>query len=185
MPATLQELRFETGERAYMGGFRHLGRPGGPNWIIGMLLPEDEIFGDGQRMAELMIYLGLGGVLVAGALSGLLSTSVAGYLGAIANETRKIGQFRLDPKPPLQSRIREISTLATAVEEMKTSLRSFQKYVPADIVRILLESGEEAKLGARGPRSRSIFPTLWGSPLFRKLSRRKRSWTCLHAISTR
>ena len=147
VPATLQELRFETGERAYMGGFRHLGRPGGPNWIIGMLLPEDEIFGDVQRMAELMIYLGLGGVLVAGALSGLLSTSVAGYLGAIANETRKIGQFRLDPKPPLQSRIREISTLATAVEEMKTSLRSFQKYVPADLVRMLLESGEEAKLG--------------------------------------
>lgn len=145
--ATMQELRFETGDRAYMGGFRHLGRPGGPNWIIGMLLPEDAIFGDVQRMAELMIYLGLGGVLVAGALSGLLSTSVAGYLGAIAKETRKIGQFRLDPKPPLQSRIREISTLATAVEEMKTSLRSFQKYVPADIVRMLLESGEEAKLG--------------------------------------
>jgi len=147
VPATMQELRFETGDRAYMGGFRHLGRPGGPNWIIGMLLPEDAIFGDVQRMAELMIYLGLGGVLVAGALSGLLSTSVAGYLGAIAKETRKIGQFRLDPKPPLQSRIREISTLATAVEEMKTSLRSFQKYVPADIVRMLLESGEEAKLG--------------------------------------
>jgi adenylate cyclase len=33
------------------------------------------------------------------------------------------------------------------MEESKTSLRSFQKYVPADLVRLLLSSGQEAKLG--------------------------------------
>jgi adenylate cyclase len=146
-PDGLQPVRFDSGGRVYIGGYRHLGRAGGPNWIIGMVLPEDEIFGDVNRMARLMLFLGLGGVLMAAALSALLSKRVAGYLGAIAAETREIGQFRLEPKPPVQSRIREISTLATAVEEMKTSLRSFQKYVPADLVRLLLESGEEAALG--------------------------------------
>ncbi len=30
---------------------------------------------------------------------------------------------------------------------MKTGLRSFQKYVPADLVRLLIESGQEAELG--------------------------------------
>ena len=30
---------------------------------------------------------------------------------------------------------------------MKTSLRSFRKYVPADLVRKLMQSGQEAKLG--------------------------------------
>lgn len=143
----LQSVRFETEGRAYVGGFRHLGREGGPEWIIAMLLPEDEVFGDVHRMARLMVYLGLGGVLMAAALSVLLSKRIAGFLGAIAAETREIGQFRLEPKPPIQSRIREIATLATAVEEMKTGLLSFQKYVPADLVRLLLESGEEAKLG--------------------------------------
>jgi adenylate cyclase len=147
VPASLQELTFQVDGRTYLGSYRHLGREGGPNWIIGMALPEDEIFGDVQRMAQLMAYLGLAGVLVAAALSVLLSKRIAGYLRAIADETRRIGQFRLDPKPPVQSRIREISTLANAVEEMKTGLRSFQKYVPADLVRLLLESGEEAKLG--------------------------------------
>lgn len=147
VPAELQRVRFETGGRTYIGGFRHLGREGGPNWIIAMLLPEDEVFGDVQRMARLMIYLGLAGVLVAAVLSVLLSRRIAGNLGAIAAETRQIGRFRLDAKPPVESRIREISTLAGAVEEMKTGLRSFQKYVPADLVRLLLETGEEAKLG--------------------------------------
>ena len=143
----LQSVRFETEGRAYVGGFRHLGREGGPEWIIAMLLPEDEVFGDVHRMARLMVYLGLGGVLMVAALSVLLSKRIAGFLGAIAAETREIGQFRLEPKPPIQSRIREIATLATAVEEMKTGLLSFQKYVPADLVRLLLEfrRGSEAR----------------------------------------
>ena len=147
VPADLQNVRFETDGRSYIGGFRHLGREGGPNWIIAMLLPEGEVFGDVQRMARLMLYLGLGGVLMAAVLSVLLSKRIAGSLSAIAAETREIGQFQLEPKPPIQSRIREIATLAGSVEEMKTGLRSFQKYVPADLVRLLLASGEEAKLG--------------------------------------
>ncbi|WP_159079973.1 adenylate/guanylate cyclase domain-containing protein [Methyloceanibacter sp. wino2] len=162
VPASLQEITFEADGRTYLGSYRHLGREGGPNWIIGMALPEDEIFGDVQRMAQLMVYLGLGGVLVAAALSVLLSKRIAGYLRAIADETRRIGQFRLDPKPPVQSRIREISTLATAVEEMKTGLRSFQKYVPADLVRLLLESGEEAKLGGARTEITVYFSDLEG-----------------------
>jgi adenylate cyclase len=135
------------GGQAYAGGFRHLGRDGGPDWIICMLLPEEDVFGDVRRMARLMGLLGLGGVVVAGALSVLLSRRVAETLGRIARETREIGRFELVAKPPVQSRIREISTLATAVEEMKTGLRSFQKYVPADLVRLLLQSGQEAELG--------------------------------------
>lgn len=162
VPASLQELQFETNGRKYIGGYRHLGRAGGPNWVIGMLMPEDEIFGDVQRMAQLMIYLGIAGVLIAAVLSVLLSKRVAGYLGAIAEETRRIGQFRLDPKPPVESRIREISTLANAVEEMKTGLRSFQKYVPADLVRLLLESGEEAKLGGERAKITVYFSDIEG-----------------------
>jgi adenylate cyclase len=161
-PSTLQEVQFEADGQTYIGGYRHLGREDGPNWIIGMLLPEDGIFGDVQRMAQLMVYLGLGGVLLAAALSTLLSKRVASNLGAISEETRSIGQFRLDPKPLVPSRIREISTLATAVEEMKTGLRSFQKYVPADLVRLLLESGEEAKLGAERTEVTVYFSDLVG-----------------------
>jgi adenylate cyclase len=36
-----------------------------------------------------------------------------------------------------------------ATQNMKTSLRSFQKYVPADLVREVLASGQEAELGGR------------------------------------
>jgi adenylate cyclase len=147
IPPSLRSVRVEVEDRTYVGSFRHLGREGGPDWTICMLLPEEEVFGDVRRMARLMALLGLGGVLVAGALSVVLSRRVARSLGSIARETREIGRFELGANQPVQSRIREINTLATAVEEMKTGLRSFQKYVPTDLVRLLLESGQEAELG--------------------------------------
>jgi adenylate cyclase len=49
--------------------------------------------------------------------------------------------------PP--SRIIEVQTLTTALDEMKRGLRSFRKYVPADLVRELLASGQEAEIGGK------------------------------------
>lgn len=145
--SALTPVVVETDGRKYLGGYRLLDRNGGPKWIICTLLPESELFGGVRHMARLMALLGAGGVIGAAVLSMVLSQRVAGHLGIIARETREIGQFRLAPKRPIPSRIREISTLASAVEEMKTGLRSFQKYVPADLVRLLLESNQEAELG--------------------------------------
>ncbi len=147
IPPSFSEVVIDVDGEEYVGGYRHLDRNGGPEWIICMLIPEADLFGDVRRMAKLMALMGLGGVVIAGALSLLLSLRVAGSLGNIARETREIGRFELTQKEPVLSRIEEISTLASAVEEMKTSLRSFQKYVPSELVRELLASGQEAKLG--------------------------------------
>ena len=38
--------------------------------------------------------------------------------------------------------------LGDAVDRMKASLRSFARYVPAEVVRDLLARGEEARLGS-------------------------------------
>ena len=81
IPSTLHPVRVELHDQTYAGGFRHLGREGGPDWIICMLLPENEVFGDVRRMARFMVLLGLDGVLVAGALSALLSRRVSASLG--------------------------------------------------------------------------------------------------------
>jgi adenylate cyclase len=43
--------------------------------------------------------------------------------------------------------VKEVDRLAIAVEETKASLRSFRKYVPADLIRIVLATREEAGLG--------------------------------------
>lgn len=147
VPRTFLEIDVDVSGQQYIGGFCHLGREDGPDWLICMLIPEEAVFGDVRRMAIIMMWVGIGGVVVAGSLSLILARRVSVNLGCIAEETREIGRFELTPKSPIKSRIEEIRTLAGAVEEMKTSLRSFQKFVPSELVRQLLESGQEAKLG--------------------------------------
>ena len=158
----LQTIEVKADGRTYTGGYRHLGREGGPNWIFCILLPDDEVFGDVNRMARLMGLMGFVGVLIAGGLSLVLSRRVALNLRTIAREAREIGHFKFDDKEPVKSRIREISTLGKAVEEMKTGLRSFQKYVPQELVRSLMETGAEAELGGERKELTVFFSDIVG-----------------------
>jgi adenylate cyclase len=60
-----------------------------------------------------------------------------------------IGQFELEAGPSRHSVFKEVDQLMTATENMKSGLRSFRKYVPADIVREIIASGQETELGGR------------------------------------
>src|SRR5207248_8604131 len=75
------------------------------------------------------------------------SSQVARPLERLEQEADAIGRLHLEPRSMPRSLVREVDRLARAFEEMKTGLRSFQKYVPSDLVRSLLASRREADLG--------------------------------------
>jgi adenylate cyclase len=65
----------------------------------------------------------------------------------LAADMTRVEHFDLEGKPDVASRIIEIDEISRSFVRMKTGLRSFQKYVPADLVRNLVRLGEEAELG--------------------------------------
>ncbi|HSC76294.1 MAG TPA: adenylate/guanylate cyclase domain-containing protein [Pseudomonadales bacterium] len=68
-------------------------------------------------------------------------------LAQLTVEMEKVRQFDLDGEVQIRTRIREIDSMVTQLENMKRGLRSFRKYVPDDLVRELIELGADAKLG--------------------------------------
>jgi adenylate cyclase len=58
--------------------------------------------------------------------------------------------------------VREVNTMAEAIDRMKASLRSFARYVPTQLVQDLLETGEEAKLGGHKQELTTLFSDLEG-----------------------
>jgi class 3 adenylate cyclase len=77
----------------------------------------------------------------------LVAQRIRKPLAQLAVEMEKVRQFDLDGEVNIKTRIREIDSMVTQLENMKRGLRSFRKYVPDDLVRELIELGADAKLG--------------------------------------
>ncbi|GBC62574.1 adenylate/guanylate cyclase domain-containing pr otein [Desulfonema ishimotonii] len=121
---------------------------GTPDWIIGTVIPESDFLGDIRRNTR---YL-----LIALLLIILLSSSVAIFMihrlvvrpvQQIADQTLHVRNFRLDEIVPVSSRIREVNQLSSAIYRMSAGLRSFEKYIPTELVRTLISQGIEARIG--------------------------------------
>jgi len=131
----------------YLGTCRRLAGANAPNWLICTVVPEKEIMGGVWRSNQLTLAVGVVSLLTSLLLAWRVSSQVARPLEGLARETEAIGRLDLGGRPIARSNIREVERLSEATEEMKTGLRSFQKYVPAELVRALLASGQEARLG--------------------------------------
>lgn len=118
-----------------------------PNWVACAVVPEEDFMGSVWRSATAVAAITLGSILVGVAVSLYIAQRVSRPLRALAAETERVRLFQLEPRPQPPSNIREIDALADSVEEMKTGLRSFEKLVPADYARWLLQSQQEARLG--------------------------------------
>lgn len=119
----------------------------GPNWIVCTVISEDEVM---SRIHEhTLMALGLFLVVLAAVigLSFYFSSQVSQPLEAMASEAKAIGSLQFEAKEPQHSVILEVDQLGRSIEVMKVGLRSFQKFVPSDLVESLLGSGQEAALG--------------------------------------
>lgn len=87
------------------------------------------------------------GVSLLGALAGILfSRRLVRPLLSIAGDMEQIQKLDLAEEPPSPSRIREVIFMTESLQNMKKGLRSFKKYVPADVVRQLISLRKEAAL---------------------------------------
>jgi adenylate cyclase len=140
-------VRFLEGNSPYLGSYRVLAGPDLPSWLICAVIPEDEVLARARADSRLAALIGAGVLLVATLVSIFASARFTRSLVRLAEETKAVGRFEVEARAPVPSVLSEVDQLARATEQMKASLRSFGKYVPADLVRRLLASGLEARLG--------------------------------------
>jgi len=86
----------------------------------------------------------------------LLSRRISRPLLNLADDMGRIQHFQLDGETPVTSIVYEVRNMEHALGNMKKGLRSFRKYVPADLVSELIVFKKEADLGVE-KRDLSIF----------------------------
>jgi adenylate cyclase len=119
-----------------------------PGWSLVTVVPESEFLGPVQTTIRKLL-VGLAVLIVfAGLLSAWLAQRlIAAPLLKVASEVRHVERFDLDKVERHPSRLAEIENLSGAIADMALGLAAFRKYIPADLVKLLISEGTEAKLG--------------------------------------
>jgi adenylate cyclase len=164
-PASLVErvtLSFEASGRRYLAVFAPFPARYAWPWLVGVVAPEEDYLGDLRQASLLMVGASVAFSLLAILLGLLMSRRITEPLTALAEEAKRIQNFDLDHASTVRSPFREIRRMADSFESMKSGLRSFRKYVPAKLVRLLLDSGLEAELGGEKRELTILFSDIAG-----------------------
>lgn len=117
-------------------------------WTLATVIPESEFLGEIDRTTQRLAVGVLALVIVAALLSAWLGRRLlAKPLGTVAGELDHIERFDLEAVRYHPSRLTELDELSGTISRMAGGLAAFRKYLPADLVRILVSEGIEARPG--------------------------------------
>ena len=117
-------------------------------WTLATVIPEAEFLGPVEATIRKLL-IGLGILVVAAAMlsAWLARRVVARPLITVVDELKHVERFELGQVRRHSSRIVELANLSNAIADMAGGLAAFRKYIPADLVRMLVREGVEPRPG--------------------------------------
>lgn len=149
---------FETGEQSftvtenginYFSVFTPFPSNFGRDWLIGIVVPEDDFIGFFKEMQTGIVLISLCVLLFSIGIAWWLSNSISRPIERITEEQKRIEGMNLEGDFNIDSSIKEVEALSHGMVAMRNSLKAFQSYIPAELVRQLIQQGEGATLGGR------------------------------------
>lgn len=138
---------FKSGGVNYVAGFSKVPSLVEHGWYIGIVDPQADFTSPINKIKlNYLIFDTL--IFIIGIMIILrLVTMIVTPIKKLEQETHYIKNFNLEARPRILSRIKEVIELSNGLQSMKIGLRSFQKYVPASLVRKLIQVGEDVRIG--------------------------------------
>jgi adenylate cyclase len=139
------QLRLVAGREAYAVTLTPLAFPG---WTLATVIPEAEFLGPIEAtIRKLLIGLAIL-ILAAGIVSAWLARRViATPLIMVVDELKHVARFDLEKVRRHTSRLIEIENLSNAIADMAGGLAAFRKFIPSDLVKVLVSGGIEPRPG--------------------------------------
>ncbi|HKJ25880.1 MAG TPA: adenylate/guanylate cyclase domain-containing protein [Myxococcota bacterium] len=153
---------FQSGGRRYWADARIVELPPERRFLTVVMVPEQDLVGPLRGLRTGVVVATLAALAAAVVSAFLLARSFGRPLAELARNSARIRRLDLQSRPPVESRIREVSELATAQEGMRTALDAFSRYVPTDVVRELVELGDAARIGGERRTLTVLFTDIQG-----------------------
>lgn len=143
----LDYFTFRHNDINYLATFKTIPMRKNQAWNVGLVIPEDDFIGQLNTFRTTSIIINLiimiSGILIVSSLV----NNIVRPVKRLIKETNKIKNFNLDEPIKIKTRVKEILLLSDAIDSMKKGLKAFKRYIPSELVKQLILSGEDAKIG--------------------------------------
>ncbi|WP_299669583.1 adenylate/guanylate cyclase domain-containing protein [uncultured Ruegeria sp.] len=127
-------------------------------WRVATVIPESTFLSGIDATLVNLLYILVGVVIVATGLAiWLVRTVVSNPLARIVEDLSRVERFDTEKITSRPSKLRELSNLSAATANMAAGLSAFRKYVPTDLVRMLVAEGINTQPGGEIKRISVLF----------------------------
>lgn len=155
-------VRFESEGRRHLGSFTGLPAEFGKQWLLAIVVLEDDFVGTLTENTRDIVIVGIGLMVLGMIALAVLSSWISRPLARLCLEIQKIQKFDLANPIVLHSMVGEVNELIHSLNMMKRALRTFGMFVPRDLVRELVASGRPIELGGQDRTLTVMFTDIAG-----------------------
>lgn len=117
---------------------------------VGMIIPDEDIMGIVYKNNRMVLIISVVVILIAIIISILISSLISKPMKILSNEMNNIRTLSIEEDDEnINSGIKEIDTMVFSFQGMKQGLMNFKKYVPADLVSMLIQNNQNAVIGGK------------------------------------
>ena len=151
---------YSAGGNTYLASFTQLSEPSLSSWRIGVIIPESDVTAVVDK--TLVIALSVAGAIFLLSLYPLLwfARRLSNPIKELVEQTHQLRDFRLDNIRVVDSPIIEMNTLSNSIVSAAQGLKAFQKYIPAELVRQLMSTGDAIEVGGESRYLTMLFSDL-------------------------
>jgi len=153
-----QEFFLEENNENYFITIKSIPSEIGLNWRIITSIPERELLQNVFAIIRRIIFVFIGIFIVSIVSIIIISGRITRPIVELSFKNEKLQNFDLELGQRVNSSIREISQMSDSLFNAAAGLTAFKKYVPADLVRNLIATGQEANVGGI-PKHLTVFFT--------------------------
>lgn len=141
------KLDFKDNKTKFLSAIHEFPVSEGSKWLILIIAPLEEFLASLLTTQKEVLIISVIILVLSVLIVYFASNRTARPITVLAEEINKIKHFQVDSQVRVNTSIREIFLLDESIAAMRSAIGSFARYVPKEIVRILIEKGIGVSLG--------------------------------------
>ena len=126
-------------------------------WHINIIVPAKDVLAPLEILSIRALFLTIIVLFIGALMARYISKKISHPIIQLAKETEEITKLNLKHFSSLHTVIKEISYMDKSLAAMRSSLASFQRYLPHSLVKKLITSGKIARVGGQNENISILF----------------------------